>query len=76
MMTNPTAVQAEQCCIVQNELLETINRLIAEGIDYRVVLAGAGAAVAATVYHHLNGEAVSIWFAQQSALTMHFATKG
>ncbi|MET4595774.1 MULTISPECIES: hypothetical protein [unclassified Sphingomonas] len=69
MMIDPTVEQAEQCAIVQQEIVEAINRLIDEGIDARVVMAGLGAASAAAVLHLYGAGEVTAWFAKQSVMT-------
>lgn len=73
MMVEPTAEQAEQCCIVQHEILENIERLRVEGIDLRIILSGLAAATASCVLHAYGASEVSIWFAKQSALTHHLS---
>lgn len=71
MMIEPTAMQADQCAVVQQEFVELINRLADEGFDWRVVMAGLSAATAAAVQTHCGAATVPVWFAQQVALTMH-----
>lgn len=73
MMIEPTVEQAEQCAIAQQEIVETINRLVDEGIDRRVVTAALGAATAATVLAFYGAAEVPAWFAKQAAMTMHIA---
>lgn len=72
MMLEPTVEQAEQCAIVQQELVETINRLLDEGIDKRVVMAALGAATAASIQAFYGPQEVPGWFAKQAAMTLHF----
>ncbi|CAN5202475.1 hypothetical protein BH10PSE13_BH10PSE13_00080 [soil metagenome] len=73
MIEEPTAEQADQCTLVQQEVVELINRLADEGFDRRVLMAGVSSATAAAVLAFFGAKAVPIWFAQQSALTMHLA---
>lgn len=74
MMIEPTVEQANQCAIVQQDVVELINRLCGEGIDRRVVIAGLAAASAATVMSFYGPDQVSTWFAKQAAMTMHLGT--
>lgn len=74
MMIDPTIEQADQCAIVQQEFVETINRLMAEGFDRRIISSGVGAAVAAMVGTFYGPAEVPKWFAKQSVMTMHFAS--
>ncbi len=71
MLIEPTVEQAEHCNLAQHEVIELINRLVAEGMDRRVVMAGVAAATAAAVMNFYGPNEVSIWFAKQSAMTMH-----
>lgn len=71
MMIEPTVEQAEHCLLVQHEAIELINRLKAEGIDPRVIMAGIAAAAAGAVQTFYGAEEVSIWFAKNAALTMN-----
>lgn len=73
MMIEPTVEQAEQCAIVQQDVIELIERLNKEGIDLRVVLAGLAAATSFIVMKAYGAKEVPVWFARQSALTMAWA---
>jgi hypothetical protein len=72
----PTPHQIDQAAIVQTELLEVMSRLHREGIDWRVVLTGAGCAIADTVNRNVGAGEVPVWFARMSAMTMHMAGPG
>lgn len=71
MMLEPTIEQAEQCALVQQDIIEIINRLAQEGIDRRVITAGLAAATAATVQTYYGPAEVCTWFAKQAAMTAH-----
>ena len=73
MLIEPTVEQAEQCCLVQQDVIELIERLNREGIDIRVVLAGLSAATSYTVMKAYGRKEVPAWFARQSAMTMALA---
>jgi len=73
MTATPTAEQIEQTRLVETDLLELIGRLQAEGIDLRVVMAGVATATATIMLNAWGAEAVPVWFARQSAMTMHLA---
>lgn len=64
----PTAQQRAQAELVQQDLIEEINRLIREGIDYRVVLAGVGSATADLIASTLGAAAVAPWHDMQAKL--------
>lgn len=70
MMIDPPEEQANQCAIVQQELVEAVNRLLAEGMDIRAVTAGIGASAAATINTLYGPAEVPNWFAKQAALAM------
>lgn len=71
MMIEPTVEQAEQCAIVQQEVVELINRLCNEGFDRRVIMAGVAAASAASILTFYGAGEVTKWFAKQAVMTMH-----
>lgn len=73
MMIEPTVEQTDQCAIVQQDVIELIERLTNEGIDLRVVLAGLAAATSFTVMKAYGPKEVPVWFARQSAMTMAWA---
>ena len=53
MSTQPlTQEQAEQSALAQSEILEAMDRLIREGVDWRVVMTGAFGATAHLVAAH------------------------
>ncbi len=72
MMIEPSVEQAEQCAIVQQEVVELVNRLSAEGFDRRIIMAGMAAATAASVMSFYGPSEISKWFARQAVMTMHF----
>lgn len=76
MMIEPTVEQAEQCAIAQQEIVETIQRLIGEGMDRRCVTAGLAAASAATIMTLYGGAEVSPWFAKQSVMSTYLGAAG
>lgn len=73
MLIEPTVEQAEQCAIAQQEIVETINRLVEEGMDRRIVSAALAAATAGTISAFYGPAEVSPWFAKQSVMTAHLA---
>lgn len=73
MMIEPTVEQADQCAIVQHDVIELITRLCDEGIDRRIVMAGLAAASASAVMAFYGANEVSPWFAKQAAMTVHLA---
>jgi hypothetical protein len=68
-----TAEQEAHAQLVQDDLVEYFRRQIAEGMDWRVLLVGAGAAIAAMVLNIAGGKHVPTWFAQMAARTWHLA---
>ena len=68
-MHNPTDEQCSQATIVQHDLLETINRLIIEGVDRRVIMAGVAAATADLITSSFGADFVAPWFDRQALLT-------
>lgn len=75
-MISPTPAQIEHCRLAEQDMLELIRRLQTEGMDLRIILAGIGTATAAVMFDAWGPEAPSIWFAQQSAMTMPTADRG
>lgn len=67
-MHHPTAEQREQAVLAQHEIVETINRLIREGIDYRVVLAGVGSAAADFITCTVGRSAIAPWHDMQAKI--------
>jgi len=74
-VTTPTAEQVEQCRLAEQDLIELISRLQAEGMDLRIIMAAIGTATASVMLNAWGGDAVPTWFARQSAMTMHLARK-
>lgn len=70
---NPTPNQWEQSGLVQAEMLETMDRLMTEGIDWRIVLTGTSTALANLLMAKAGPDQVSVHFARLSAQTMHLA---
>ena len=75
MSTPPTRSQIDQAAIVHHEIVDAIERLVKEGFDYRIILTGAGSAIADTIMRTVGPARVPEWFALQSALTMHLGEK-
>jgi hypothetical protein len=69
----PTQLESDQAALVQAEILELMHRLNREGINWRVVLTGAGVAIADVVLRNVGPGEVPVWFATMSAKTMHLA---
>lgn len=65
----PTADEARLAERVQHELIDAMNLLGREGIDPRIILAGAGSAVADLVASRFGMHAVPRWFATQAKIT-------
>lgn len=72
-LRQPTQAQADQSVIAQTEILEAMARLHREGMDWRIVLTGAGCAIADTLNRNMGAAEIPKWFAQFSAMTMHLA---
>jgi hypothetical protein len=70
MWIEPSREQQEQALLAQNENIEVINRLVREGIDGRVDLAGLGSAAADTVTCLFGPRAVAAWFATQANIVV------
>lgn len=69
----PSEREQEQAALAQAEVVEVLQRLIAEGFDWRCVITGAGVAIADQVSQRVGVAHVPIHFARMSALTMHLA---
>lgn len=54
--------------LAHHDLMETVNRLIAEGMDWRVVLAALGACTADLVVSKMGLQAVPQWFFKQGKM--------
>lgn len=60
--------QHDQCAIAAHDIIETINRLIREGIDERIVIAAIGSATADTITSVYGAHQVAPWFDKQAAM--------
>lgn len=69
----PTDEQWEQSGLVQVEILEVIERLMREGIDWRIVLTGATSALANVVMAKAGPAEVCPFFARTAAQTLHLS---
>lgn len=67
-MNNPTPEQEAHATLAHHEIVETVNRLITEGMDCRVVLAGIGAAAADLITTKYGNQAVAPWFEKQAEM--------
>ena len=74
-MTTPSQLQADQSVIAQHEFREVLDRIVREGIDYRAILAGAGAAIAGSIVDCTDAQSVPRWFAIQAKLAADFLTR-
>ena len=70
---NPTQAQIDHAALAQTEILECMDRLAREGVDWRVVMTGAGCAIADLLIRNVGQAEVPVWFATMSAQTMHLA---
>ena len=61
-LPEPTAEQLEQARLAANEMLETINRLILEGMTPNVVLSGLANAAADAITSVWGNKHVAPWF--------------
>lgn len=52
-----------QAALVQSEIVDAINHLIADGIPAPIVLAGVGAAASAAIHSLYGPEHIGRWFA-------------
>lgn len=68
MTDQPTEEQQAHAILVQYQILENIGKLINEGIDVRVILAGVGSATASLIATTYGFPAVAPWFANQALL--------
>lgn len=62
----PTAEQNEQALLVQGDIVALVNRLLKEGNDARIVMAGMGAATADLITCTFGPTAVAPWFQKQA----------
>ena len=68
----PTAVTAEQCeqaAVVQADVLQVMKRLVGDGFDYRIVMAGTSCAIADLVSQVIGPAEVPRHFARLATLT-------
>lgn len=64
----PNAEQQAQALIAHHEIIETMNRLIREGFDARIVMAGVGAATSDLITTQFGNTAVAPWFEKQAQM--------
>jgi hypothetical protein len=64
----PSREQHAQCALASLDIIETVNRLIREGMDPRVVIAAIGSATANTITSVWGATAVAPWFDQQAKM--------
>ena len=69
----PTQAQIDHAAIVQMEVLELLDRLVREGVDWRVAMTGTGCAIADMLNRNVGPAEVPKWFATMSAQTLHMA---
>ena len=69
----PTPEQWEHSALVQSEVLELLQRLNREGVDWRVCLIGAASAQAQIIMTNVGQAEVPVYFARNAALTWHLA---
>lgn len=62
----PSPVQQTHARLAQLDLVETVNRLIRDGMDSRVVLSALGAATADVITCTFGATAVVPWFEMQA----------
>ena len=67
-MNNPTPEQEAHATLAHHEFVEVTNRLITEGMDSRIILAGIGAAAADLIASKFGRQAAAPWFAKQAIL--------
>ncbi len=65
---DPTPEQEAHAAIVAHDIVEIVNRLIREGIDPRVVIAGLGSATADTLTCVFGPTSVAPWFEGQGEM--------
>lgn len=68
----PTQTQADQSVLAQHEFAETLDRMVNEGLDYRSILAGAGAALASSIMRSAGPAMVPKWFAIQARIAADY----
>lgn len=68
MSDQPSPFDQDQGVLVQHEIVECINRLIIEGVDRRIIMAGVGAAACDLVTCTFGLGAVPTWFDEQAAV--------
>ena len=54
--------------LARNDLVEVVNRLVREGMDPRIVIAGIGATAADAITCVFGNSAVAPWFERQGAM--------
>lgn len=64
----PTHEQQAHAQLAEHDIVETINRLLREGIDPIVVIAAIGAATADTITSVFGATAVAPWFEKQGEI--------
>ena len=67
MSREPTVEQLEQARLASNEMIETINRLIVEGMTPNVVLSALANAAADAITSLYGSHYVAPWFAGMAA---------
>ena len=70
---HPTQAQIDHAVIVQTEVLELLDRLVREGVDWRIAMTGTGCAIADILNRNVGPAEVPKWFATTAAQTMHMA---
>ena len=70
-----SAVECAQAEIARADIIEATNRLIGEGIDRRVVVAGLGYAVMDTVAAIFGAEVVAPWLDAQAAMARRLKSR-
>ena len=64
--TQPTQEQCEQALVVQRDFDELINRLLLEGIDVRVIMAGLSASTSGLLTTTFGAGCVPHWYEVQA----------
>lgn len=64
--SKPTEAQQQQALLVHHDVRELLAKLAGEGIDARIVVTGAAAALADVLSGTWGAESVAPWFASQA----------
>ncbi|MXP43695.1 hypothetical protein [Allopontixanthobacter sediminis] len=76
MSNGPNPAEEHQAHLVQNELIEMVNRLRAEGMSRQVISTGLAMGIADTVTSWSGAQSVAPWFARHACLVRDLQKPG